>query len=87
MRKIPGLNNTQKIRVIVDGVAIYTTVGKAVGIFATTTHAVAVQKVLESLVAFRKHSPEMTGMAKRETVWVGLKTPAYREVDVQVDLL
>lgn len=86
MKAIKGLNNNQKIRVIVDGVGIYTTVGKAVGMFATTTHAVAVQKVLESLVAFRKHSPEMTGMAKRESVFVGPNVPA-RDVDVQVDLL
>lgn len=48
---IKGLKNSQRIRVIVDGVGIYMTVGQTESSFATTNHRVAVQNTLELMVA------------------------------------
>ena len=47
---IKGLKNSQKIRVIVDGVGLYMTVGDTDSIFSTTTHRQAVQHTLHLMV-------------------------------------
>jgi hypothetical protein len=47
---IRGLKNSQKIRVIVDGVGIYMTVGDTDSIFSTTNHRSAVQHTLHMMV-------------------------------------
>lgn len=47
---IKGLKNSQKIRAIIDGVAIYMTVGQTDTIFGTTKHRVAVQNTLRLMV-------------------------------------
>jgi hypothetical protein len=48
---IKGLKNSQRIRVIVDGVGIYMTVGQTESSFATANHRIAVQNTLELMVA------------------------------------
>ena len=47
---IPGLKNSQRIRVILDGVGVYMTVGDTASQFATTRHQVAVQNTLRLMV-------------------------------------
>jgi hypothetical protein len=47
---IKGLKNSQKIRAIVDGVAIYMTVGQVATVFGTTKHQVAVKNTLQLMV-------------------------------------
>ena len=47
---IKGLKNSQKIRVIVDGVGLYMTVGDTDSIFSTTSHRSAVQHTLHLMV-------------------------------------
>ena len=47
---IKGLKNSQKIRIIVDGVGLYTTVGDTDSIFSTTSHRQAVQHTLHLMV-------------------------------------
>ena len=43
---IQGFKNSQKIRVIIDGVGIYMTVGETTSRFATTVHYQAVESTL-----------------------------------------
>ena len=47
---IKGLKNSQKIRVIVEGVGLYMTVGDTDSIFSTTSHRQAVQHTLHLMV-------------------------------------
>jgi len=70
----PGINNSQKIRVILNGVGIYTTVAATQSIFATTDHRVAVEF---SLSEISKQMGAINGYASR---WNG-------SLDLQVDLL
>lgn len=83
MRKkqvIKGLNNSQKIRVILDGVGFYMTVGEIVNRFATTTHYQAVEQTLHL-------------MSRENCGGIGHRINVYdyklnkHSVDVQVDLL
>lgn len=69
----PGIKNSQKIRVILNGVGIYTTVAETQGIFATTNHREAVNLALTEIAQMRG---EILGYASR---WNG--------IDFQVDLL
>lgn len=74
---IPGLKNSQRIRVIVDGVGIYMTVRDAATSFATATHGLAVRMALESLVKYNTgNSIKASGQGG---TWAGRQ--------VQVDLL
>jgi hypothetical protein len=59
-RLIRGLNNSQKIRVIVGGVGFYTTVGETENI-CTRRHRMATQMALMNLVYERVVNPETTG--------------------------
>ena len=69
----PGINNSQKIRVILNGVGIYTTVAATQSIFATTDHRVAVEA---GLLEIQKQKGKINGYASR---WNG--------IDFQVDLI
>lgn len=69
----PGINNSQKIRVILNGVGIYTTVAETQGIFSFTYHRTAVNVALTEIAQKRG---EILGYAIR---WNG--------IDVQVDLI
>ena len=76
---IPGLKNTQRIRVILDGVGVYMTVGDTANNFATT-HQVAMQNTLRLMVLER-----CGGMGHTIKVYNDTLTPAT--VQVQVDLM
>jgi len=77
---IKGLKNSQKIRVIVDGVGLYMTVGDTDSIFSTTSHRSAVQHTLHL-------------MAHEKCGGIGHTVTMYdhklnrQTVQVQVDLL
>jgi len=89
-RLIDGLNNSQKIRVIVDGVGFYTTV-QGTSDICTRKHRTAVQVALMNLahdrqMAFIRCTPHPTGFGfnYRYTEDAG-KTEVL--VPVQVDLV
>ena len=83
---ITGFKNSQRIRVIVDGVGFYTTVAGTADI-CTNHHAVATQMALMNLahsrrVAKRQRNPEVpVGFGFNYTNADGTVTP------VQVDLV
>ena len=82
---IPGLHNSAKIRVIVDGVGFHTTI-KGVGDLVYYRHRVAVIQALNALASSRKKATGTdipVGYSTRYEVWQDDKTHA---VDVQVDL-
>ena len=76
---VSGLNNSQKIRVMVSGVGFYTTVAGTEN-FCTQRHRTATQMALMILVHERKSNPEVTGYGFN---YVG----TGGTVDVQVDLV
>ena len=77
---IQGFKNSQKIRVIIDGVGIYMTVGETTSRFATTVHYQAVESTLHL-------------MAREGCDGIGQRIGVYDfnmnkvHVDVQVDIL
>lgn len=85
-RYITGLDNNQKIRVIINGVGFVTTV-KGVFDMCFTSQRIAVSSTLTSL-GFDQYLPEgkrPTGLLRREKVFG--ETGEQVEYDVQVDLL
>ena len=84
-RLIPYFNNSQKIRVIVDGIGLYTTVGQVETMFATTNHRAATCIALQTLGIDRIKNNTITG--------IGTSVKLYdhamqaRSIPVQVDLL
>ena len=83
-RLIEGLNNSQKIRFIVDGVGMYCRISDVEN-FATVSAQQAVISALQNLQASRElastmRSPQPTGFGTR-SVFAG------RDHDVQVDLI
>ena len=78
---IAGFNNSQKIRVIVDGVGFYTTVGKTSDIM-TRRHRMAVQIALMNL-----HANGGTGFGFNYQYFEGTTDNNACTVPVQVDLL
>ena len=77
---IQGFKNSQKIRVIIDGVGIYMTVGETTSRFATTVHYQAVETILHLMAR-----DKITGMGHRVGVYDGKMNRV--DVDVQVDIL
>jgi hypothetical protein len=59
-RLVRGLNNSQKIRVMVAGVGFYTTVGETENI-CTRRHRMATHMALMNLVNARGTNPDTTG--------------------------
>ena len=78
---IPGFKNSQKIRVIVDGVGIYTTVGATASIFFSSKHYGAVDFALYRLAELRREAKREGGPLPSGLVCTYLKTI------VQTDLL
>jgi hypothetical protein len=83
-RLIEGLNNSQKIRFIVDGVGMYCKISDVEN-FATVSSQQAVISALQNLqasreLAFAKCQPQPTGFGIR-SVFSG------KSHDVQVDLV
>jgi hypothetical protein len=76
---IQGLNNNQKIRVILDGIGFYTTV-KGTENMVFTSQRIAVQAVLYSIAA-----QGVQGMATTKRVYSERQTT--EEYEVQVDLI
>jgi hypothetical protein len=54
---VPGIKNSQRIRVIVDGVGLYMNVKDACLGFATHSHAVAVNDSLTALSLYNYNNP------------------------------
>ncbi len=88
---IPGFKNSQKIRLMFDGLGIYTTVSEVANVFATTGHQRAANDALVRLAHMRY-------MAKKDgdLIPVGLGMTSYNtnyntnpstRIQVQVDLL
>ena len=77
---IQGLKNSQRIRVILDGVGVYMTVGDTLSAFATTKHQVAVQNTLRLMVV-----EGCGGIGHTIKVYDGGMTAAT--VQIQVDLM
>lgn len=75
---VPGFKNSQKIRFIVDGFAMYSTI-KDVSNIATMSHQSAVWTALRQLADMR------SGTGAAEQCAVGLGTTVNR-IQVQVDL-
>ncbi len=84
---IPGFKNSQKIRLMFDGLGIYTTVSEVANVFATTGHQRAANDALIRL-------SHMRYMAKKDgdLIPCGLGMTSYNtnpstRIQVQVDLL
>jgi hypothetical protein len=78
-RLIQGLNNSQKIRVIIDGVGFVTTV-KDVDSMPFVSQRIAVHSVLMSI-----GTQGLQGLAVRQRVYTESQT--HEEYQVQVDLI
>ena len=90
-RLINGFNNSQKIRVIVDNVGFYTTVGGTEDI-CTRRHRMAVQTALMNLsndrqMAFVRCTPRPVGFGFNYNYYEGTTDNNASTVPVQVDLL
>jgi hypothetical protein len=86
MRKrqvIKGLNNSQKIRVIVNGVGFYTTV-EGMTEMCFTHQRVAVWNALERIANQLKSKEKITGFASRAKYYNDKNE--LEEIDFQVDL-
>ena len=84
---IHGFKNSQKIRVMIDGLGLYMTVGEIADRFATTPHRAAVWLTAERLAGDRQ-----TAYAKHG--WGGVPTGIShrinfhdRDFDIQIDVL
>ena len=77
---VKGIKNSQKIRVILDGVGIYMTVKDTDHVFATTRHREAVISALNVIA-----KDNVTGFGSRFTTYD--HAMVAKTVDCQVDLL
>jgi len=90
-RLIEGFNNSQRIRVIIDGVGFYTTVGGTEDI-CTRKHRMAVQTALINLssdrqTAFIRCTSRPTGFGFNYNYYEGTVDNNACTVPVQVDLI
>ena len=81
---IAGLNNSQKIRIMVDGFGMYMQV-KNLDSICTSTHRWAVDSALVRLVSAIKKDSLTTGFGSRINVYNNKMESV--SVDVQVDLV
>ena len=82
---IQGFKNSQKIRVIIDGFGIYTTVAGVPQVFATYTHSQAANDGLLRL-SYMRYMAQKEG----ELIPTGLGMTSYNSqgsTQVQIDLL
>jgi hypothetical protein len=84
-RLIPYFNNSQKIRVFVDGIGLYMTVGQVETMFATTNHRVATWTALETLGVDRLKDPKINGIGTSVRIYDNALQSKL--MHVQVDLL
>jgi hypothetical protein len=81
---IAGLNNSQKIRIMVDGFGMYMQI-KNLDSICTSTHRWAVESALIRLVTATKKDSSTTGFGSRINVYNGKMESV--SVDIQVDLV
>jgi hypothetical protein len=81
---IAGVNNKQRIRVIINGVGFYSTVEDALS-SPFSTQSLAMHSILMQLVAARQKEPETTGFSS--TVRVYNDKMEQVPFDIQVDLV
>lgn len=84
---IRGFNNSQKIRVMIDGLGLYMTVGQIDTMFATTPHRVAVWLTAEKLALDRQMARDRNGWSGVPTGLGQRVTVSGHDFDVQVDIL
>jgi|GEM_PF-3521069 len=84
-RLIPYFNNSQKIRVFVDGIGLYMTIGQLETMFATTNHRVATWTALETLGLDRMKDPNISGIGTSVKIYDNALQSKL--MHVQVDLL
>ena len=80
----PGLTNSQKIRVMVDGFGMYMRV-KDIQNICTMTHRAAIDSAVLELASSLVRGDKITGFASGITVYDSKLVPT--RVDVQVDLV
>lgn len=78
---VPGLNNTRRIRFLVNGVGMYCTVRDVFLNMATTQHATAVEEALKEIARIR------SGPGAGDQSAMGILMTASNGVNVQVDLV
>ena len=84
-RLIPYFNNSQRIRVFVDGIGLYMTVGQVETMFATTNHRVATWTALETLGVDRMTDANISGIGTSVKIYDNAMQSKL--MHVQVDLL
>ena len=84
-RLIPYFNNSQKIRVFVDGIGLYMTIGQLETMFATTNHRVATWTALETLGLDRMKDPNISGIGTSVKIYDNALQSKL--MHVQLDLL
>jgi hypothetical protein len=84
---INGFKNSQKIRVMIDGLGLYMTVGEISDRFATTKHRVAVWLTAEKLAGERQMGRAKHGWSGVPNGISHLITVDNQEFSVQIDVL
>ena len=80
----PGLTNSQKIRVMIDGFGMYMRV-KDIQNICTMTHRAAIDSAVLKLASSQVHGDKITSFGSSITVYDSKLVPT--RVDVQVDLI
>lgn len=80
----PGIKNSQKIRIMVDGFGFYTTV-KDITNICTMTHRAAVESAMTTLASCIAKGQKITGFGSGVTVYNDKMQPT--RVDTQIDLV
>ena len=84
---IHGFKNSQKIRVMIDGMGLYMTIGEISECLATTPHRVAVWLTAEKFSGERQTARAKHGWAGVPSSLSHRITVDGREFDVQIDVL
>ena len=84
---IPGFKNSQKIRLMFDGLGIYTTVSEVANVFATTGHQRAANDALVLLAHERRMAKKNGDLIPCSLGMTSYNTNPSTRIQVQVDLL
>lgn len=76
----PGFKNSQKIRFVIDGFIMYTTIEQAVFGIGRSAHSAALSDAIQKLAHMRRQP----GAAEQAAT--GIAVTAFNGVQVQVDL-
>lgn len=80
----PGVKNSQKIRIMIDGFGFYTTVAGIANI-CTTTHRNVIHSAMRTLAVDIFRGAKITGFGSRITTYNPPGEP--KSHDVQIDLV